>query len=764
MNITYQKYSILGIVASINALLSTTFIIYSENWYAFTIFLALASFVSSYNAILNFGVKIKQFISNSCNKKYDYRIDYRNYIYVIPCYNESEDELRLSINSLTNQKSSLEDNKSLFVICDGKVYGDGNNQSTDNILKKILNVDEKTSKYYEYDTWDGKKNKVQIYTGMYLDIINYTLCIKEKNYGKRDSLVLVRKLCYNYNFKIFDELENNFEKDIYLYFQDIYITKLNYIIGIDADTIFDYNCTDELIKAIDSDKNIYGCVGYVDISPKMNRWSPFILYQYAEYMFAQCLKRFTQSNITQKVNCLSGCNQILRVSEETCGPKILNAFNKLPDENESIFNHIRSYASEDRNHVILMLSMYPYVKTIQKLTAVCYTNVPTSIRVFASQRRRWNLGANSNDLLLVYLPGIKLFERIAAFVNVSTFILTPFIFIATAFFIKSIIMSANMLMLYLSIIMIIPFIYGLLIPIFIRPLSFKNTLYYYISLIFFIIVGIFVNLLTYTYALLNMDTIKWGKTRLVDKNNQNKNDEKISIDSKEINIDDLIKNADQQMLEKSLNKSFNKSFNKSSIIKVDNQNNNLSYDLDKISNSSDSLNSINIEFTELYNLINQNQQQIQNQINDLHQHILYKSEKRKQKKTMELENRKKQQMNHIIKINQVNEKVVNILEILEQTKQNLQNEEKFDGFNNININDCVNDGVNDGDPIEPIENIENIEKIENIENIENIDGFNNIINVDDILKIEVKDDQDDLKDDLKDDVNEVNKLDHESYV
>ncbi len=111
MNITYQKYCILWIIATINTILSTTFIIYSNNWYAFTVFLGLASFISSYNAVLNIGVKIKQSITNCFNKTYDYRIDYRNYIYVIPCYNESEDELKLSINSLTNQKCSLEDNK-----------------------------------------------------------------------------------------------------------------------------------------------------------------------------------------------------------------------------------------------------------------------------------------------------------------------------------------------------------------------------------------------------------------------------------------------------------------------------------------------------------------------------------------------------------------------------------------------------------------------------------------------------------------------------
>ena len=127
------------------------------------------------------------------------------------------------------------------------------------------------------------------------------------------------------------------------------------------------------------------------------------MYQYAEYTFAQCLKRFAQSNITHKVSCLSGCNQILRVTEETCGETILQKFNYLPNENDNIFDHIRSYAIEDRNHVCLMLSTYPYVHTVQTLDAIAYTNVPTTIPIFLSQRRRWNLGANSNDMMLIYL-------------------------------------------------------------------------------------------------------------------------------------------------------------------------------------------------------------------------------------------------------------------------------------------------------------------------------------------------------------------------
>ena len=101
--------------------------------------------------------------------------------------------------------------------------------------------------------------------------------------------------------------------------------------------------------------------------------------------------------------------------------------------------------------------MYPYVKSTQTLKAVAYTNVPTSMNVFLSQRRRWTLGATTNDMLLVQLPNINPFERIAAFVNVLIFCLTPFVFIATLMFLKAIITAPSMLMLYLSIIIFIPF-------------------------------------------------------------------------------------------------------------------------------------------------------------------------------------------------------------------------------------------------------------------------------------------------------------------
>jgi chitin synthase len=511
MDITIQKYLLILILLLLNVLLITTFVVYENNWYAFIYFLAFASFLYSVSVVLIFLCKICSSVEYN-----DYRIYRKNYIYVVPCYNEGEEELRDSLTSLTYQQICEGDKRLLLIICDGIVKGKGNNSSTDIILKNILGVDS-VANYYTYETWDGSKNVIRVYKGRFINKIDYILCIKQENYGKRDSLVLARKWCYNYNFKEINKLEDNLENDMYYNFKEIFYINMDYIIGIDADTVFDYNCSYELIKEIDRDNNIHGCVGYVDISNKMNKLSLFTMYQYGEYTFAQCLRRYAQSYITKKVNCLSGCNQILRVSRETCGDKILAAFNRLPREDENIFNHIRSYASEDRNHVCLMLSMYPYVKTIQNIKAVCYTRVPGSIRVFLSQRRRWNLGANCNDMLLTYLPGINIFERISALVNVTTFSISPFILTATVFFIRAILNGPSKLMLYLSIIMIIPGIYSFLIPIVIKPLTIRGALYYYMCLIMYFCLGLPVNLVTYIYALIHMDVIKWGKTRSIEK-------------------------------------------------------------------------------------------------------------------------------------------------------------------------------------------------------------------------------------------------------
>ncbi len=496
MDLKYQKLLILFFLFIVNSSLIGTFVFYQNRWYIYLVLLASSTLLYS---IYSISLIINKIFYNNKNTNYDIQREENgiNYIYLVPCYNESYYELINTFVSILYQRKSNNDNRLLVVVCDGMVMGKDNNKLTNEILLEIFN-NKNIPECYEYYTKENEYNKYFLYNGLFHNL-PYILIIKKNNAGKRDSLVLARKLIYNNQLIIPTE-------------------NYKYIIGVDADTILDYNCSYELIKTMESDPKIHGCVGYVDINYN-NHNNILKLYQYAEYMFAQCLKRQAQSQLTHKVNCLSGCNQILRISDETCGDEIMEKFNYNPNNNDSIFTHIRSIASEDRNHVVIMLSLYPYVKTVQNLNAIAYTNVPTSLDIFLSQRRRWSLGANCNDLLLITLSNIKIVEKISSFINVSIFACTPFIVAATAFFIKSLIEQPTILMLYLSILMIIPFGYGLLIPIFIKRMSFRNALFFYLSYTFFLISGSIVNLLIYFYSLFKMDNIKWGKTRQINQMN-----------------------------------------------------------------------------------------------------------------------------------------------------------------------------------------------------------------------------------------------------
>jgi chitin synthase len=377
-------------------------------------------------------------------------------------------------------------------------------------LKHILGINSAETREERYAYDNGQE--MSVFRGMYHQqhqqlLLPFVLCAKDENRGKRDSLVLVRRLCLRYNTSGVS----------WIFGRVFWGQKIDYIIGLDADTTLADECAYHLIEGIEANTNIYGCVGYVDVAGAREggwrRYLPFNWYQYAEYMFAQCLKRQAQSCLTGKVSCLSGCNQILRVAEETCGEDLLKVFNRQPAPNEDILTQIRAYASEDRNHVGLMLSMYPHVQTTQALQATAYTQVPQSVAVFLSQRRRWNLGAGANDLLLVTLPHINVFERISAAVNVLTYAVNPFIFVATIWFLKALLTNPTMLILYLSIIMLIPLCYIVLIPIFVRPLPFREALYFYGGMLLFLSTGTLVNLATYFYSLTYMDEISWGKTR-----------------------------------------------------------------------------------------------------------------------------------------------------------------------------------------------------------------------------------------------------------
>lgn len=604
IQIKKDKYIIWSVLVCINTILSSLVIVYKKYWYLFIIVLGLASVINSINVIfiiLNKVYKklcVTETTSENTHESTPDNTPDKNFIYILPCYNETEKEINNTLNSILHQKNVTNYSKKLIIICDGKIarYNNNNTNNTNEKRTDQLLIDTIFKNYIKkksiiekaYKTWNGKWNDLDIYTGT-IDKLEFIILIKTHNIGKRDSLTLIRRMIYYNTMRIENEDNEDNEEN-----EDIYLDYLNYlsrglikftedniytntttnttttttkqpiefIIGTDADTILDHNCAYELLNSFkiantNTNKNsktyntVVGIVGLVDV---VKNWNPLVIYQYCEYLYAQYLRRYFQSTITHKVNCLSGCVQLIKVCHETCGNDILNVFNRLPTSNENIINHIRSYASEDRNHICIMFQMYPYVTTIQNTKAIAYTNVPNTLMTFLRQRKRWTAGSVCNDMLLLTNNKHNLWERIQSFTNILVFSLTLFIFVVTIDFIISIIQNPTFLMLILASVMILPILYAFTIPfVFHNELALKHknyksckskprknkytvnevytkeyssnetrnensnhkslyfTLaYYYFGFILYFTLGSLLNLIVHMYMLYNIDDLNWN--------------------------------------------------------------------------------------------------------------------------------------------------------------------------------------------------------------------------------------------------------------
>jgi|SRR5579859_1346162 len=272
---------------------------------------------------------------------------------------------------------------------------------------------------------------IELQKGRYQGI-PYICIVKEQNQGKRDSLVFVRSMLYNFNRR-HEKPETMFSPDVFNEFAEFFVSngleKVDFLAGMDADTVFDDTCIWEMIKVIRQEGlETAGVCGHVCVDFEDKPWGFWNLFQSTEYTMTQGLRRAFQSAITGKVNCLPGCCQLIRVCEASMGDRVLkDLFGHVPKPNDSMIFQVMGNYSEDSIHASYIFSEYPRYHTAQALRAKAYTTVPQTWSVFLSQRKRWSLGSISNDLLMACRPRINPFERCISIISVFTWFINPFI-------------------------------------------------------------------------------------------------------------------------------------------------------------------------------------------------------------------------------------------------------------------------------------------------------------------------------------------------
>ncbi|KAG5988916.1 hypothetical protein E4U54_004497, partial [Claviceps lovelessii] len=464
-------------------------------------------------------------------------------VMLLPCYNETKEEISRSLDSLVRQRGIDKHARLILVIVDGMVRGPGMDKTThDYFLEDILTDGVTRSFENGYRARDGLFMPVTTRVGRYRDV-PFVFVGKRYNQGKRDSLCFARSLLYHlrrsqsrprpvggaaaasasasaspddgvattiFNSELFGYLGHCLLRNG--------ISDVDYLVGMDADTVFDDDCVAEMMSTMRQNAKLVGVCGHVCVDfadgPSFGFWS---LYQSVEYSQTQGLRRMFQSRITGKVNCLPGCCQLIKVDEATFGDAVLRErFGYCPKPNDVMTSHIMGSYSEDSIHASIIFSLFPQKQTAQALRSKAFTVVPQTWRVFLSQRKRWALGSISNEFVMIFRPGIILIERVQSVVAVMTWAITPFILAAVAQLIVLFVRKGGEVFEDATFVglMSVLWLYSLCIG-FWLPRNNLERVQYFVGFAMHLLTSPFMNIIVLFYSLLYADDFKWGKTREV---------------------------------------------------------------------------------------------------------------------------------------------------------------------------------------------------------------------------------------------------------
>ncbi|CAG8521283.1 34133_t:CDS:2, partial [Gigaspora margarita] len=378
-------------------------------------------------------------------------------IITVPCYSEGRESLMSSLNSLAATDYS-DQHKLFFIVADGNITGSKEIESTPDILKSLIvpldNTVPNPASYLAIGQGAKRHNMAQVYSGHYhyenrrIPTILIIKCgtpvernlHKAGNRGKRDTqLILMNLLKHAFHNTGMCELEFEiFEKIRKL--TGVTVDQYQFVTMVDADTIVEEKSLTRLAECINQDPSIAGICGETKVLNKTE--SLITMIQVFDYFMSHRLGK-TFESIFNSVICLPGCfcmYQVYSYNDEGFKIPILiddAIMNNYMVSEVDTLHQKNLLLGEDRYLTALILRAFPNLKTIYCPGAVCYTIVPNSFSVLASQRRRWLNGEIHNLLELVVaseLPGKFCFSLQFAFcLELFGGVTAPFVLLFTLY-------------------------------------------------------------------------------------------------------------------------------------------------------------------------------------------------------------------------------------------------------------------------------------------------------------------------------------------
>jgi chitin synthase len=455
--------------------------------------------------------------------------DYDKFVILqVPCYTESEESVRRTLESLALLKYS-DNHKLIFVIADGMIIGSGNDFPTPKIVLNVLGVDPKLEPepHSFLSIGEGSKqlNYGKIYSGLYEvegHSVPYLVVVKvgspkeasrPGNRGKRDSQIILMSFLNRVHF---DAPMNPLELEMYHQLKNVIgiDPKLyEYILMVDADTEVLPDSLNRLIAVMTRDASVMGLCGETTIVNE-NQSITTMMQVYEYYISHHLAKSF--ESLFGSVTCLPGCFSMYRIKSVRGAPLIIaKNILKLYSENHVDTLHKKNLLSlgEDRYLTTLMLQNFPSYKMKFTPDATCKTVVPEKFDVLLSQRRRWINSTIHNLFELLFLKdmcGFCCFSmRFVVFLDLIGTLILPASVIYMIYIIVA--WSTQFQTINLYSILVMAAIYVLQALVFIIKQKWEHIGW----MVFYMLAIPLFNFYIPIYSYWHFDDFSWGNTRVV---------------------------------------------------------------------------------------------------------------------------------------------------------------------------------------------------------------------------------------------------------
>ena len=447
----------------------------------------------------------------------------------IPCYTESEESLRKTIDSLAGQEYDNK-RKLLFIVCDGMIVGHGNEQPTPRIVLDILGVDPRVDPeplpFKSVAEGSRQLNYGKVYSGLYEyegNVVPYIVVVKvgrpsertrPGNRGKRDTQVLLMRYLNRVHF---DTPMSPMELEVYHQMKHVIgidPSFYEYILMVDADTWVSPDGLNRLVAAACDDRSVIAVCGETMLDNENKSWWTMI--QVYEYYISHNLAKAFES-LFGSVTCLPGCFSLYRVRSADRGRPLFVSDRIIDDYSENRVDtlHKKNLLSlgEDRYLTTLLLKHFPGFRTRFLADASALTSAPDSLKVLMSQRRRWINSTVHNLVELVSMPGLCGFclfsMRFVVFIDLVGTIILPATAVYLVYLIVTIVAGTGPLPIIA--IAMIAAVYGLQAIIFLLKMQWQYIGWMIIYMIAFPLYAFLLPI----YSFWHMDDFSWGNTRVV---------------------------------------------------------------------------------------------------------------------------------------------------------------------------------------------------------------------------------------------------------